>query len=195
MRIWFPARSRSGAASRRRRVVGRIARCASAGRAGRWAFRPSARSLAPTRLRSAAGFTLIEVMVVIVIIALASAAVMLTLPDGSEKLRGDAERFAGRLAAARDDAILQSRPMAVWVSPTAYGFAKRAQGRWQAIEDRPFATTPWRDGVSANTGGQQLRIAFDGTGSADEPATVTLVRGEARASVAIDAAGRVRIGA
>ena len=140
------------------------------------------------------GFTLIELMVVITIIALASAAVIINLPDGSEKLRGDAERFAGRVAAARDDAVIEARPMAVWVSPTAYGFARRTQGQWQPLADKPFATTPWRDGVSANTGGRPIRIAFDGTGATDDPVAVTLVRGDRRASVAVDAAGRVTIG-
>ena len=141
------------------------------------------------------GFTLIELMVVITIIAIASAAVVLTLPDGSEKLRADAERFAGRVAAARDNAVVQARPVAVWVSPSAYGFARREQGAWRPLADKPFVTTPWRDGVTADTGGQQVRVSFDGTGTTAEPIAVTLVRDGRRAAVTIDAAGKVSIGA
>lgn len=141
-----------------------------------------------------AGFTLIELMVVITIIALASAAVVLTVPDGSARLRADAERFAGRVTAARDDAVIQARPMAVWISPTAYGFARRASGGWMPLEDKPFETTSWGDGVRAETSGGQLRIAFDGTGSADQPVAVSLVRDGRRAAVTVDAAGRVTIG-
>lgn len=148
----------------------------------------------PTRLRSA-GFTLIELMVVITIIALASAAVVLTLPDGSEKLRADAERFAGRVAAARDNAIVGARPMAVWVSPSGYGFARREQGQWRPLADKPFATTPWRDGVTADTGGQQLRVSFDGTGTTAEPVAVTLVRDGRRQAITVDGAGKVTLGA
>lgn len=140
------------------------------------------------------GFTLIELMVVITIIALASAAVVLTLPDGSEKLRADAERFAGRVAAARDNAIVGARPMAVWVSSSGYGFARREEGAWRPLADPPFADTPWLDGVAADTGGQQVRVTFDGTGMT-EPAAVVLVRDGRRATVTVDGAGKVTIGA
>lgn len=139
------------------------------------------------------GFTLIELMVVVAIMALASAAVVLTLPDGNEQLRADAERFAGRVAAARDAAVVQARPMAVWVSPSAYGFARREQGAWRPLEDKPFATTSWRDGVVADTAGEQLRLTFDGTGMTAEPVAVNLTRRGRRAAVTVDAAGRVAI--
>lgn len=140
------------------------------------------------------GFTLIELMVVVTIIALVSAAVILTLPGGEARLRADAERFAGRVAAARDNAVLESRPMAVWVSPSAYGFARRLRGQWQPLEDKPFATTPWRDNVVADTQGQQIRITFDSTGMTDQPVAVTLYREGLRRAVTIDADGKVRIG-
>lgn len=133
-------------------------------------------------------------MVVVTIVGLVGAAVVLTLPGGEAKLRADAERFAGRVAGARDEAIVQARPMAVWVSPSAYGFARRAGGGWQPLEDRPFATTPWRDGVIADTAGEQVRITFDGTGMTDRPAAITLYREGLRQAVTIDADGKVRIG-
>ena len=139
------------------------------------------------------GFTLIELMVVITIIALASAAVVLTLPDGSERLRADAERFAGRVAAARDNALVGGRAMAVWVSADGYGFSRREQGVWRELADAPFATTSWQDGVAAETGGRQLRASFDGTGTPSEPVAVTLRRGDRRETVTVDAAGRVAI--
>lgn len=148
----------------------------------------------PLRRFAEHGFTLIELMVVIAIIALVSAAVVLTLPGGEAKLRADAERFAGRVAAARDDAILQSRPMAVWVSPSAYGFARRARGQWRPLEDKPFVTTEWRDGVVADTKGQQLRITFDGTGMTDQPVAVTLYRDGLRQAVTVEADGKVQVG-
>ncbi|MCA1748693.1 MAG: type II secretion system GspH family protein, partial [Sphingomonadales bacterium] len=53
--------------------------------------------------RRAAGFTLIELMVVIFIVGLTATVVMISLPDGSREVRGDADRFAQRIAAARDE--------------------------------------------------------------------------------------------
>lgn len=141
------------------------------------------------------GFTLVELMVVVMILALASTAVLLTMPDGRGKVREDAERFAARVSAARDDAILQSRPMSVWVSPSAYGFARRVGGGWQGIEDRPFATTPWRYGVVALTGAEPVRIAFDGTGMTEQPAEITLIREGARVPVTVGIDGKVTVGA
>ena len=61
---------------------------------------------------------------------LASAAVILAIPDPRGRLVDDADRFAVRLASARDYAVIEARPVAVWVSPTAYGFALYRDGQW-----------------------------------------------------------------
>src|SRR3546814_20686015 len=60
------------------------------------------------------GFTLVELMVVLVILGLASAAVVMTIPDPGGGLRADMQRFAARLSAARDRAIVAARPLHVW---------------------------------------------------------------------------------
>ena len=62
------------------------------------------------------GFTLVEMMVVLVIIGLASATVLLAMPDPRGDLRGDGERFAARAKAAQDSAIIEAREMALWVT-------------------------------------------------------------------------------
>jgi len=76
------------------------------------------------------GFTLIELMIVITIIGLASAAVMLAMPDPRGRLMDEAERFAGRARAAHDSAIVEARPVSIWVSGGGYGFGcKDPDGR------------------------------------------------------------------
>jgi general secretion pathway protein H len=80
---------------------------------------------------SANGFTLIELLVVVFLIGLATAAVVLSLPGDKSVLRDDAERMAARIAAARDEAVLQSVPTAVWFRPSGYGFEQRRAGQWQ----------------------------------------------------------------
>ena len=72
------------------------------------------------------GFTLVELMVVLVIIGLATAAVMLAIPDQGGSLQAEAERFAARAKAARDSAIVESRPAALIVGPAGYDVARRS---------------------------------------------------------------------
>ena len=61
------------------------------------------------------GFTLVELMVVMVIIGLMTAAVIVTIPDPRGSVSGDAQAFAARLTAARDLAITGGRDIGVRV--------------------------------------------------------------------------------
>lgn len=141
------------------------------------------------------GFTLVEMMVVIAIIAVATAIVMLTMPDPRGHVIRDAEKFAARAHAARDDAILQSRDMRIWVTPAGYGVERRRQGQWLALTDRPFAPATWSDGTGALIGtAGRAQIAFDATGAAASPVTVTLVRESERATVTVSSNGDIRVG-
>ncbi len=73
------------------------------------------------RRSTQSGFTLMELMVVVAIIAIASAGVMFAIPDASTTAL---ERDAQRLAALLDSARAQSRAsgLAVVWRPTAEGF-------------------------------------------------------------------------
>ncbi|NVD28076.1 type II secretion system minor pseudopilin GspH [Parasphingorhabdus flavimaris] len=122
-----------------------------------------------------AGFTLVELMVVLLIIGLMASIVVFSFPSGNSNLEEDAQRFAARAAALRDNAILQSRPMAVQVTPSGYSFLERRKGSWSAIEDKPFVSTDWSSGVRAATAESgSMMISFESTGLPSDQAELVL---------------------
>jgi type II secretion system protein H len=149
----------------------------------------------PLRRSAENGFTLVELMVVIAIIGIATSAVVLTMPASGANVRGEAETFAARAIAARDNAILQSRDMSVWVTADGYGASRRQHGAWQQIANRPFEAEHWKPGTTAivDASGTQ-RAIFDTTGAVTTPVTFTLVRNSGRATIAISGDGVIRVG-
>lgn len=140
------------------------------------------------RSRANSGFTLVELMVVIVIVGLAASVVVLTMPETGGSLSGEAETFAARAKAARDGAILEARPAAVRIGPGGYEVLRRLDGEWRAEPAHE-----WVEGTAAElAGGSGGSIRFDATGLA-EPASLTLRRGERRIAVQIGADGSVTV--
>lgn len=137
------------------------------------------------------GFTLVELMVVLVIVGLMSAVVMFALPDPRGRLMDDAERFAARTLAARDLAIVTSRATRVRLDASGYAFDQRKSGAWTAMAERPFNPQPWQPGVIASTAGQ---IVFDPAGGASPQTQLVLQRDDASVSVSIAADGVIHVG-
>ena len=131
-------------------------------------------------------------MVVIAVIGIASAAVVLAMPDPRGRLMDEAARFATRTRAAHEAAIVEARPVSLWVTREGYGFDRLRSGRWEAIADTALRATSWTDGTRA-TGLTRERVIFDPTGLADRPLTIALVREGSRAAVVIAADGSVRV--
>lgn len=143
--------------------------------------------------RRDSGFTLAELMIVIAIIGLATAAVVVAVPDDRAHVRREAERLAARAAAARDDAIIQSRDTALTINPGGYRIDRRRRGQWATALEQPFAPITWDAGTTALISGARASTVFDGSGGA-QPLSITLARGDARAAVTIAADGAIRVG-
>jgi general secretion pathway protein H len=147
----------------------------------------------PVRRSAEHGFTLVELMVVITVIALASAIAVLAIP-ANRGAHEEAARFAVRARAAHDLAIVGGRPTALWVTGGGYGFDARVDGGWVPIADKPLRVERWADRTRVATGtAGRLRVTFDTTGLADRAAELRLTRDDDAASVVIAADGSVRV--
>ena len=141
------------------------------------------------------GFTLVELMVVVAILGVATTAVALNMRDPAGSVRNEAEAFAARTSALRDAAIIEGRDMAVAIGPQSYRFERRLDGRWMAMTEKPFAPVRWDAKTRANTTANgDLRIVFDPTGLPSEPAKVSLLHNDTALGVSIDAEGAVHVG-
>jgi general secretion pathway protein H len=138
------------------------------------------------------GFTLVELLVVLVIIALVSAAVVLAVPDPRGDLASEAERFAARARAAQERAIMDNRPIALRVSPAGYAFEWRQPTGWARMTEKPFLPQAWGKDVRASVSAGGGRIVFDSTGLAD-PLQVALARGREQVGVRIGNGGTIRV--
>ncbi|MCE7797501.1 GspH/FimT family pseudopilin [Sphingobium sufflavum] len=148
----------------------------------------------PFRRSAEHGFTLVELMVVLVIIGLMSGAVLLTMRDPRGGLTEEVDRFAGRVRAARDRAVVLARPVALWVSPAGYGFEERRDGRWVPLDAKPLVNADWNGGARAEAGAAsagRARLWFDTIGRADQPMAFTLKRDGRSLPVSVGLDGRV----
>lgn len=141
------------------------------------------------------GFTLIELMIVIAVMALLAGVVVMTVGSSGGPTES-ATRFAGRLAAARDQAILTGRPISAWISPSGYGFDQLRGGHWEPMTAKPFDGTDWGSGMQLNltaTAASRSRVRFDSLGMADQPLAMTLTRAGRSAGVRVAATGEVTV--
>jgi general secretion pathway protein H len=143
------------------------------------------------------GFTLVELMIVITIIGLASAVAVWVMPDPHGRVTDEAARFAMRTRAAHDEAIVNARPVSVWVSAAGYGFDQRLAGNWLPMSEKPLRVSQWTEGTRAAVPdiSGRVRVTFDPTGLADRPLDLRLQRRGSTATVRIAADGSVVVDA
>jgi len=142
------------------------------------------------------GFTLVELMVVLAIMALFAGAVVMTIGDIRGGSTDSAHRIGARLAAARDEAIVGGTPIAGWISASGYGFDRFEDGRWQPLAVKPFEGANWEKGTEVTVGGAseaRARVRFDSLGLPDAPLSVRLSRNGRSSRVDIGANGDVRV--
>lgn len=139
-------------------------------------------------MRREAGFSLIEMMVVLAIVSLAAGLVVVNAPGASGQLANETDRLIRSLVAARDLALVENRTVMVEVSET--GYATRVASRLGPA--REVEMIPWneRTTVAAGDGRLPAVVVFDPVGLA-EPASFMLFNEGAKDGVAIAPSGRI----
>lgn len=139
------------------------------------------------------GFTLVELMVVLAVLALAATVVILTIPGSNARVAGEADRLAVRIAALRDLAIVEGRPMALVISPSGYAFERRENTGWIDLPGRGFDRHDWPRDVRLlePVGGAPLRIAFDPVGLTSARTQLAIGDGDATARLSVSTTGEV----
>jgi general secretion pathway protein H len=87
---------------------------------------------------SPAGFTLLEVLVVLVIISVIIGFAVLAIDTGPEELRREGSRLASLLELASEEAVMNGREWRVVLRRHGYSFEQLREGKWQAAEDELF---------------------------------------------------------
>lgn len=139
------------------------------------------------------GFTLVELMVVIAVMALMAGAVVVTAGGTGSGPAAAASRFATRLAAARDEAIVSGRPISAWVAPSGYGFERYQGGTWQPLSVKPFQGDNWQSGTVVALAAARVRLRFDSLGLPDRPISFAITRDDRTARVNVAANGDVTV--
>ena len=95
-----------------------------------------------------AGFSLIELMVVLFIMALMTGVVMWTLPTGNAEARAWVERFSEQVQVAADQSAISGAPIGVRLTAQGYSFYRYRAGAWEVFDDRsPLAGKDWPEEV------------------------------------------------
>jgi general secretion pathway protein H len=145
--------------------------------------------------RSTRGFTVIELLVTLGIVAALTSTVLILMPVTPTQLSDDVVRFSTRLIAARNNAVMQSRPVAVSVTPNGYRFSSFRYGQWRPMTDSAFRPMTWANGATGRVATARAnRMVFDSTGTGTQGIVFTLEKDAARLRVTIDPDGTVRTG-
>ncbi|MDF7777718.1 GspH/FimT family pseudopilin [Sphingomonas sp. AOB5] len=140
-----------------------------------------------TRTARETGFTLVEMLIVLAIIAVAAGTVAIGVGGATRAptVEAEARRLATRLQAASDDAMLGDRMVALTIAPDGYGFATIGDnGQMQARTDKALGFHQLPAGMVMTLSAKPpVVLGADGAG---EPMTATVESGRQRWIVLYD---------
>ncbi|MGF1701003.1 type II secretion system minor pseudopilin GspH [Photobacterium makurazakiensis] len=93
------------------------------------------------RCKRAAGFTLIEILLVLVLLATSAVAVLVSLPEGQDnKVKEQAARFHYLVQLLGEDALLNGIDYGIRVERNRYQFLQLTSQDWQPMTESRFFT-------------------------------------------------------
>lgn len=91
--------------------------------------------------KRAAGFTLIEMMLVLVLLATSAVAVIISLPESKDdKVKDEAARFYQLVQLLGEDALLNGVDYGIRIERHRYQFLELTRDDWQPIKESKFFT-------------------------------------------------------
>ncbi|MFB6259457.1 MAG: GspH/FimT family pseudopilin [Thiohalorhabdaceae bacterium] len=165
-------------------------------------FRQPSRGAAPEVVRGECGFTLLEVLVVVAIIAVLAAAVVPSLgTNRGRDVQNTAERLVLLINRAQQEAVLSSRAWRLVLEPgeSTYRFQARKGDSFQAVEVGPFkgahrtANIRWSDlAINGQRSGEKGEVYLYPSGEQD-PFRLTLRTREQSRTVTMGPVGDARV--
>jgi general secretion pathway protein H len=149
--------------------------------------------------KRAAGFTLLEMLVVLVIAGLLVSLTALTITRNPRTdLNEEAQRLALLFESAGDEAQVRARPIAWQPLDGGFRFDLRTEDGWRPLRDDLLGPRRWEGGVTGvsisypGSDAQPSRIVF-GTEAIDVPVQITLFSAAGSATIVGTGNGRYEV--
>ena len=129
----------------------------------------------------ARGFTLVEILVVVLVIGLLFGVAILAVNPGSRdaRLEREATRLWRLMLLAGEESLLQAREYGLRVADSGYAFYAFDAGEWKVVSgDKRLREREFPDFVRPEVEIEVLRIVLDETPAAPKPQIMLLSSGE-----------------
>ncbi len=95
------------------------------------------------------GFSLIEIMIVVLIIGISASMAVLYIDTADERLKSEAKRLLAITQLLRDDAIITGHSLALLVGTDHYSFSRLTMDdKWQPFNNKPFKKIELEDDIN-----------------------------------------------